>query len=43
VLKEEKENLDYSMKMLANNKIAGFLDLEIHAIDNKREYYYDKR
>ena len=41
VLKEEKENLDYGMKMLANNKIAGFLDLEIHAVDNKREYYYD--
>ena len=41
VLKEEGDNLDYSMKMLANNKIAGFLDLEIHAIDNKKEYYYD--
>ena len=41
VLKQEKDNLDYSMKMLANNKIAGFLDLEIRAIDDKKEYYYD--
>ena len=43
VLKEEGDNLDYSMKMLANNKIAGFLDLEIRAIDNKKEYSDESR
>ncbi len=41
VLKEEKEGTDYSMKMLANNKIKGFLELEIHAVDNKKEYCYE--
>lgn len=41
VLKGEENKSDYSMKMLANNKILGFLDMEIRSIDYKDEYYYD--
>ncbi len=41
VLKEEEETSDYGMKMLANNKITGFLDLEVRSIDNRKEYCYD--
>jgi len=41
VLKEEQGKADYSMKMLANNRIKGFLELEIRFIDERKDYYYD--
>lgn len=37
---EGEENV-YEAKMLANNQIPGFLNLEIRSIDNKQQYYFD--
>lgn len=43
VLKEDatEGESSYEMKMVTNNRIAGFLEAEIRFIDERREYYYD--
>lgn len=36
-----KEENTYMLKMLTNNTIKGFLELEVRVLDNKNLYYYD--
>lgn len=41
IMPNEKEDLNYSHKMLINNEIKGLLKFELHIVDNMNQYYYD--
>ncbi|ROR23667.1 FHA domain-containing protein [Mobilisporobacter senegalensis] len=41
IIVSEEENSNYSLKMLLNNKIKGLLSLDLHIVDNVKQYHYD--